>query len=209
MVVITDVCHNETKTISCSNDSVMLIESASYGRMEGTCLKNTEYGHLNCSADVSLYLKRICSGRQSCQLEQDTALDRSNHGCPADLSTYLSVTHHCLERKWAPSRRHRHYKQQLHKWLLSPSKWITTILYNVNQSISKSINQPVSQSINQSINQPVIQSTSQSINQSFNFWINQSINQSAKNNSFIYSFIHSVNCVVFRSFIQSFITQFK
>lgn len=97
IVVKTYVCSSEKKNISCSSDSVIYVDSARFGRMtESTCLKNTGFGHLNCSADVRLYLERKCSGRRSCLLEQDTVLERSNHRCPGDLKTHLEVTYHCL-----------------------------------------------------------------------------------------------------------------
>lgn len=116
-----EVCQSETFEPSCPPETVILIDSAIYGRRErphpppgqssagGTvpvvmatrrCVERA-YTNENCLADVTQYMSSRCSGRHRCTVSlPDRDLDRSpQHNCPRDLKTNLEVAYRCLPGK--------------------------------------------------------------------------------------------------------------
>jgi len=91
-----DVCKWQAFEADCGQDSVIIIDRALFGRMRlGSCLAES-FGHVGCVADVQPLLERHCAGRHQCRLElPNVELDRSPHGCPPDLLSYLELEYHC------------------------------------------------------------------------------------------------------------------
>jgi len=90
------VCKWQAFEVDCGRDSVVFIDRALFGRMRlGSCLTEG-FGHVGCVADVGPLIERRCAGRHDCHVQlPDVELDRSAHGCPADLLSYLEVEFHC------------------------------------------------------------------------------------------------------------------
>ncbi len=86
----------ETFNATCSDNEVILITSARYGRMKlGRCLSRDYY--VGCSADVMPQADKICSGRHSCEMSiPDTSLHKLQP-CPKDLMAYLQASYTCIQ----------------------------------------------------------------------------------------------------------------
>lgn len=92
-----DYCDTESFRASCSSqDEVVMIERASYGRMRlGRCVE-TDMGHVGCQADVLRTADRRCSGRTSCEIRVPDAELEKSRPCLRELKTYLEITYSCL-----------------------------------------------------------------------------------------------------------------
>ena len=97
-----EFCHNEEFTAECPGGDVILVTSAMYGRMTvGRCVK-TDFGNVNCFADVITHAHESCSGRPSCSIRvPDAALDEYSP-CNQDLKSYLEITYICIKGEPAP-----------------------------------------------------------------------------------------------------------
>ena len=93
-----EVCISEEFHASCPLDSVILINSAEYGRMEvGRCImKPDEF--LGCTNDVLPILDRRCSGKQKCNflLITHDDIEAANENCLQILMKYLKVDYSCI-----------------------------------------------------------------------------------------------------------------
>ena len=92
-----DYCDTETFRASCSSqDEVVMIDRAAYGRMRlGRCVE-TDMGHVGCQADVIQVADRRCSGRTSCEVRVPDAELEKARPCLRELKTYLEITYRCL-----------------------------------------------------------------------------------------------------------------
>ena len=54
-----DFCENESFRAQCRDDEVIVMKSASYGRMKLSRCIDRDYGYVGCSADVSLQVRHI------------------------------------------------------------------------------------------------------------------------------------------------------
>lgn len=92
-----EICNTEQFDGVCPDSSVILMESALYGRMKvGACVKEN-YGHLGCTNDVLHLADRWCSGRQSCQITvPNQALNSANRECARELALYMEVEYNCV-----------------------------------------------------------------------------------------------------------------
>ena len=92
-----DYCDTETFRASCSSqDEVVMIERAAYGRMRlGRCVE-TDMGHVGCQSDVLQTADRRCSGRTSCEIRVPDAELEKTEPCLRELKTYLEITYRCL-----------------------------------------------------------------------------------------------------------------
>lgn len=91
-----EYCLMDTFNASCrSVAEVVVIDSATYGRMKvGRCVTGN-FGYLGCAADVLPVLDRRCSGRRFCEMKlPDPELFKTSP-CPGDFTSYLDVTYHC------------------------------------------------------------------------------------------------------------------
>ena len=95
-----EYCEQEVFEAKCGVDEVIVVQSARYGRMRlGRCLRRA-YGALGCGKDALATLHRHCSGRRECSLGV-ISLRESHRVCPADLTAFLAVTHHCVKGRHA------------------------------------------------------------------------------------------------------------
>jgi len=77
-------------------DSVIVVETARYGRMSaGKCVTSTYGESLGCQADVLPQLDRRCSGRPNCTMLV-AVFDSLIQPCPRDFKSYLEVRYECV-----------------------------------------------------------------------------------------------------------------
>nr|UCK81578.1 Gal-binding and CUB domains containing receptor 15 [Arenicola marina] len=90
-----EYCEDELFKANCRGDEVIIIDKAIYGRMRtGRCV--AWEGHMGCQADVQMSLDRVCSGRQSCEVQvSDILLDIQNP-CQKDFRGYLEASYICV-----------------------------------------------------------------------------------------------------------------
>jgi hypothetical protein len=93
-MISSTVCYHHPFTARCSTGSVIMIETAVYGRMRtGGCINIST--HIGCQADATFLLKRQCSGRRSCNFTVGMELSSLAGGCTSELQGFLEVTHYC------------------------------------------------------------------------------------------------------------------
>jgi len=89
-----DFCLHESFNASCRPGSVVLMTSASYGRMRlGRCIVG-DY-NIGCSTNVVAYMHGQCTGRPACDVPVRNLVD--THPCQRDFMSYLEATYTCIE----------------------------------------------------------------------------------------------------------------
>ena len=90
-----EYCQWETFNATCGYNHVILITSATYGRMRiGRCVPYDYF--VGCTTDVHDQLSARCSARQRCSVPiPDTELFKV-HPCRKDLVAYLEATYQCV-----------------------------------------------------------------------------------------------------------------
>ena len=93
-----EYCQFESFNVTCPENSVILLKTASYGRMRvGHCVqKQYEGPNQPCKADVLHYLDPRCSGRRSCDVPIPE-LEKIASPCPTDLKSYLEASYECVQ----------------------------------------------------------------------------------------------------------------
>jgi len=105
-----EFCHAEIFRASCTDDQVVLMERALYGRMSlGRCVE-LDMGHLGCQVDVLALADRRCSGRRSCLIRVPDAELESHEPCLGELKTYLFASYRCLRGKLTTTELPMKYK---------------------------------------------------------------------------------------------------
>ena len=95
-----EFCHLETFNASCPHNTVIVMQSARYGRMKvGRCVKRN-LGYVGCAVDVTRYIDAHCSGRQACSLSIIDLAKTEMRPCPDDVTSYLEASYQCLPGKW-------------------------------------------------------------------------------------------------------------
>jgi len=90
-----EYCQWETFNATCSRGSVIVMQSARYGRMKhGRCADTDVY--IGCSADVLSQMDERCSGRQSCVLAIPDSALHQQQPCPNDMMAYLEASFVCV-----------------------------------------------------------------------------------------------------------------
>ena len=94
-----DYCQWDSFAPVCPSGTLILIESAVYGRMDyGKCI-DRDYGYVGCQTDVLLSMDSRCSGRRNCNIRiPDEQFDRTRP-CPKDLTRYLRASYKCIPGK--------------------------------------------------------------------------------------------------------------
>ena len=95
---LAEYCHFDTFRAQCSSDDdVLMVTSALYGRMtRGKCIDG-DYGVMGCYGDALTLADSRCSGRRSCKMEiPDRSFDKIS-SCPKDLAKYLDITYDCVK----------------------------------------------------------------------------------------------------------------
>ncbi|ELU00788.1 hypothetical protein CAPTEDRAFT_220546 [Capitella teleta] len=100
--LLREVCQPETFIAKCDDQSVIVMETAFYGRMkEGRCLTD-EFGNLGCKHDVIKEMDAFCSGKRSCEVKVDDSSFPSAI-CHKQLKSYLlaieTVDESCDQRE--------------------------------------------------------------------------------------------------------------
>ena len=91
-------CQWEAFNATCYRNDVIIVTSASYGRMRiGRCLP-VQYA-IGCSSDVTDDVDRRCSGRQVCTINIPDAELFSLQPCRKDLVTFMEAAYKCVTRK--------------------------------------------------------------------------------------------------------------
>ncbi len=97
-----DYCEGETFRAICEPDEVVVMRSASYGRMHlGRCLR-IDYGNIGCFQDILTTMDAWCSGRRNCEVKVSGIYDVVRNypqDCPSDLRGYLEATYQCIKGK--------------------------------------------------------------------------------------------------------------
>jgi len=96
---VVEICNSEEFHASCPVDSVILMNSTEYGRMEvGRCIRKPDE-FLGCTNDVLPILDRRCSGKQKCNflLITHDDIEAANENCLEILMKYLKVDYTCLQ----------------------------------------------------------------------------------------------------------------
>ena len=96
---VIDFCAYEVLSIACPTQEVIVVTSASFGRMEqGRCIRENEF--IGCENDVLFLADRWCSGRNRCDVELAVEeLEAANDNCRSYLKMYTSVEYTCLKGK--------------------------------------------------------------------------------------------------------------
>ncbi len=55
---------------------------------------------LFCSADVTAYLTKFCSGKRQCKISNMEAFFEAYHTCPDDLKSYVLASYECVAGEW-------------------------------------------------------------------------------------------------------------
>lgn len=92
----------------CSKSDVILMESATYGRMRvGRCLTAEEVEthraavgddprYFRCSVNVLEILDQACSGKATCEVRVAEILEKNVKPCLAGLMVYLEASYDCI-----------------------------------------------------------------------------------------------------------------
>ena len=111
-----EICQLETFKAECSEDHVIVMESAHYGRMMlGRCLTRNYY--VGCQADVLPHMDARCSGRPQCHLRIPDPVLFDAQPCPKDLVAYLEASYRCQKGKNRSSK---------YKWYAVVESWCKT-----------------------------------------------------------------------------------
>lgn len=90
------VCFNTILEILCSVDSVIVFDSARYGRNDSALADRCEVPYTrNCDIDVHFSLNRACAGKQRCSMAVNTAF----FGDPCGYDEFLKVVYRCVKCK--------------------------------------------------------------------------------------------------------------
>ena len=82
---------------SCPDNSVILMHTARYGRMnKGRCVKQN-LGYVGCTVDVINFMDRKCSGQQDCKFTVPEPELYNRKPCPGDTTPYLEAGYTCVK----------------------------------------------------------------------------------------------------------------
>ena len=91
-----EFCSPESFEVTCAHDEVVLMKSATYGRMHaGRCIGALSLG---CNADVLGYMDDKCSGRRHCKVEVND-IEKVVQPCSKDYKAYLDAEFQCVKGK--------------------------------------------------------------------------------------------------------------
>ena len=96
MFCFVEYCGHEEFSPSCSQDEVIVMSHAVYGRMRiGKCVQRSR-GHVGCSSDILGVLDEKCSNKRSCTLDvvHLRVDERISDPCQ-ELTKYLEADYQC------------------------------------------------------------------------------------------------------------------
>lgn len=92
-----EYCLEQQLDTQCGSDEIIVVDSASYGRMRLNRCVHTDYGFIGCGTDVTDILVGKCSGRRRCRVVNIGALFAVSRVCPSDLKSYLEASFSCIK----------------------------------------------------------------------------------------------------------------
>ncbi|ELU05656.1 hypothetical protein CAPTEDRAFT_217504 [Capitella teleta] len=96
IAVSVDYCSDETFQASCSQNQVIVMTEAKYGRMQmGKCVKS-DLGFLGCQVDALSRMDEKCSGKARCETAINDAEFTSSNPCSEELKMYLRADYSCV-----------------------------------------------------------------------------------------------------------------
>ena len=101
---VRDYCLEEGFSANCDGESVIMIKTALYGRMNvGRCVTRN-YGYIGCSQDVYSQVSKLCSGKRTCKIGNFASTFSDIRPCPEDLKGYMEVSYECVSGKFQSYR---------------------------------------------------------------------------------------------------------
>src|SRR6218665_1508884 len=100
-----EFCNSDIFQPRCLKNEVILMKSATYGRMSiGRCITAEEADelgsrYLGCSVDVLPQLDRKCSGKSECDIRVAEISVENVKPCPQSLRFYLEANYDCINGK--------------------------------------------------------------------------------------------------------------
>ncbi|ESO12611.1 hypothetical protein HELRODRAFT_159178 [Helobdella robusta] len=92
-----EYCDTEVFRAECSENHVILIQKALYGRMRlGRCVE-IGMGNIGCYSDVIKMTDKRCSGRRMCELRVPDAEFELFVPCLKELKSYLNAAYECVK----------------------------------------------------------------------------------------------------------------
>jgi len=92
-----EYCLEQQLDTQCGSDEIIVVDSASYGRMRLNRCVHTDYDFVGCGTDVTDVLAGKCSGRRRCRVVNIEALFAASRVCPTDLKSYLEANFSCIK----------------------------------------------------------------------------------------------------------------
>ena len=98
MFLFKEYCSREYFEPHCSNNEIIIMKEAQYGRMQlGRCV-DEDLGYLGCGISVRNYFDEVCSGKQQCKVDIYRDIP-STQGCRKGLERYLEASYQCVSGK--------------------------------------------------------------------------------------------------------------
>lgn len=94
--VVKDYCEGEKFRPMCSNDEVISMTQAVYGRMVLDRCVRINMGHLGCKDDVLDLADEMCSGKRNCEISIPDKTFESTKPC-LELKSYLEASYTCIK----------------------------------------------------------------------------------------------------------------
>ena len=97
VALVNEVCFTETFKATCPPGTVIVIQSALYGRMRNSRCLHFDDRELNCYADAQPYLESLCNGSIECSIRAGDDMLRHLYSdrCRGSLVPYLDVFYAC------------------------------------------------------------------------------------------------------------------
>ena len=96
---LSEYCTFEVFKANCAPDHVVVMTTATYGRMRlGRCITE-DYGYIGCGLSVIGELDRYCSGRRSCEMPpmyEAVSHETLSVNCNKDLQRFLLAEYRCI-----------------------------------------------------------------------------------------------------------------
>ena len=93
----TDYCSGEWFEANCTQDEVIVMTSAVYGRMQlGRCI-DVDLGYIGCQNDVLDTMDAACSGRQACKILITKQIVHGAGVCHEQLTGYAQISYRCQQ----------------------------------------------------------------------------------------------------------------
>ena len=86
----------EQFSAQCPGQSSILIQEAVYGHIGISRCIQIDTGHFGCKASLMDLLTERCSGKQSCEINENDPSVRQHNLCTKGLMVFMEVTYRCI-----------------------------------------------------------------------------------------------------------------